>query len=154
MFHQVEQLLESFRPCFSKKVAFVWLVTIIIGFLLRGERLGVTSVIRDFSLSPGCYEAMVHFFHSSAWEPGVIHRTWWKMLAEKAPVYQVKKRCILIGDGVKQSKESSYGRSEKLLQESEDSSKAGYIFGHMFGAEEILIGTRGGKSYTPLQMDI
>jgi hypothetical protein len=49
---------------------------------------------------------------------------------------------LLIGDGVKESKE---GRKipgvKKLAQESENSSKPKYINGHMFGAIGILLGT-------------
>ena len=155
MFQQIEQILVHFRPCFSRKAAFGWFVTIIVGFMLRSDRHGATSVIRDLSLSPGCYERLIHFFHSDAWDPNVIRKTWWKLLAEKAPVYRVKKRCILIGDGVKQSKEAFYMAGvKKLLQESEDSSKSRYIFGHMFGAVGILIGSKGGKFCVPLQMNI
>ena len=168
MFQQIEQLLAQFRPCFSRKAAFGWFVTVIAGFMLRGDQLGVTSVIRDLSLSPGCYELLIHFFHSDAWDPDVIRKTWWKLLAERAPVYRVKKRCILIGDGVKQSKEAfqigdgvkqskeafHMAGVKKLLQESENSSKPQYIFGHMFGAVGILIGRKGGKFCTPLQMNI
>ena len=48
---------------------------------------------------------------------------------------------ILIGDGVKQSKE---GRKmpgvKRLHQESENSGKAEYIFGHMLGAIGVLVG--------------
>ena len=155
MFQQIEQLLAQFRPCFSRKAAFGWFVTVIAGFMLRGDQLGVTSVIRDLSLSPGCYELLIHFFHSEAWDPDVIRKTWWKLLAERAPVYRVKKRCILIGDGVKQSKEAFHMAGvKKLLQESENSSKPQFIFGHMFGAVGILIGRRGGKFCAPLQMNI
>jgi hypothetical protein len=48
---------------------------------------------------------------------------------------------ILIGDGVKQSKEGKKMPGVKHLhQESENSGKKEYIFGHMFGAIGILIG--------------
>jgi hypothetical protein len=51
---------------------------------------------------------------------------------------------ILIGDGVKQSKEGKKMPGVKRLhQESENSGKAEYIFGHMFGAIGILIGSMG-----------
>jgi hypothetical protein len=47
---------------------------------------------------------------------------------------------ILIGDGVKQPKEGKKMPGVKRLhQESEDSSKAEYIFGHMFGVIGILV---------------
>ena len=155
MFQQIEQLLKEFRPCFSRKAAFGWFVTVIIGFMLRSDQLGVTSVIRDLSLAPRCYEPLIHFFHSAAWEPDVIRQTWWRLLEEKAPVYRVKKRCILIGDGVKQSKEAFHMAGvKKLAQESENSSKPKFMFGHMFGAIGILIGRKGGKFCAPLKMNI
>lgn len=33
-----------------------------IGLMLRSDKLGVTSIIRDLALSPGCYDSMLHFF--------------------------------------------------------------------------------------------
>ena len=155
MFQRIEQLLKEFRPCFSRKAAFGWFVTVIVGFMLRSDQLGVTSVIRDLSLAPRCYEPLIHFFHSTAWKPETIRQTWWKLLAEKAPVYRVKKRCILIGDGVKQSKEAFHMAGvKKLLQESENSSKPKFMFGHMFGAVGVLIGRKGGKFCVPVKMNI
>ena len=155
MYQRIEQLLKEFRPCFSRKAAFGWFVTVIVGFMLRSDQLGVTSVIRDLSLAPRCYEPLIHFFHSTAWKPETIRQTWWKLLAEKAPVYRVKKRCILIGDGVKQSKEAFHMAGvKKLLQESENSSKPKFMFGHMFGAVGVLIGRKGGKFCAPVKMNI
>ena len=37
-----------------------------IGFMLRSDKLGVTSVIRDLALSPDCYLSMIHFFRASS----------------------------------------------------------------------------------------
>lgn len=123
--------------------------------MLRSDQLGVTSVIRDLSLAPRCYEPLIHFFHSTAWKPDTIRETWWRLLAKWAPIYRVKKRCILIGDGVKQSKEAFYMAGvKKLLQESENSSKPRFMFGHMFGAIGVLIGSKGGKFCAPLKMNI
>jgi hypothetical protein len=49
---------------------------------------------------------------------------------------------ILVGDGVKQSKEGRRMPGVKRLhQESKNSGKAEYIFGHMFGAIGILVGS-------------
>ena len=39
----------------------------IVGLMLRSDHLGTTSIIRDLSLNPACYEALNHFFRSSAW---------------------------------------------------------------------------------------
>lgn len=49
---------------------------------------------------------------------------------------------VLVGDGMKQAKEARRMPGvKKLHQESENSSKADYIFGHLFGAVGILMGT-------------
>ena len=155
MFQQIEQLLKEFRSCFSRRATFGWFVIVIVGFMLRSDKLGVTSIIRDLSLAPECYEPLIHFFRSAAWETDTIRQTWWKLLAKRAPIYRVKKRCILIGDGVKQSKEAFYMAGvKKLMQESENSSKPRFMFGHMFGAVGILIGRKGSKFCTPLKMNI
>jgi hypothetical protein len=61
---------------------------------------------------------------------------------QSAPLYREGDAVILIGDGVKESKEARYMPGvKKLHQESENSSKASYIFGHLFGAVGVLIGT-------------
>ncbi|MCG8513845.1 MAG: hypothetical protein MI740_06880 [Halanaerobiales bacterium] len=50
------------------------------------------------------------------------------------PVYKEDDMTVLVGDGVNQSKEARKMPGVKRLhQESENSSKAEYIFGHLFG---------------------
>ncbi len=62
---------------------------------------------------------------------------------------------ILVGDGVKQYKE---GRKMPCVkrhhQESDESSKASTIFGHMFGAVGILSGNAQKKFCVPLSIKI
>lgn len=57
----------DFETCFSRKSAFRWLVVITVGLMLRSDKLGVTSIIRDLALHPGCYDSMLHFFRASSW---------------------------------------------------------------------------------------
>ena len=45
-----------------------------VGLMLRSDKLGLTSVIRDLALSPGSYDSMLHF---SGHPPG--H---WKIYAD------------------------------------------------------------------------
>lgn len=59
-----------------------------------------------------------------------------------APLYREGNYHILVGDGVKQSKEGRRMPGEKkLFQESENSAKPEYIHGHMFGGLAILAGS-------------
>ena len=118
-----------------------WFVTITVGLMLRSDKLGVTSVIRDLALCPGCYDSMIHFFRASSWSLDSLRRCWFSAVRQYAPLYKEGNLHILVGDGVKQSKE---GRRmpgvKKLFQESENSAKPEYIHGHMFGGLGILAG--------------
>ncbi len=62
MINFIENVLYLFESCFSRKAAFRWFVTITVGLMLCSDKLGVTSVIRDLALCPGCYDSMIHFF--------------------------------------------------------------------------------------------
>lgn len=151
----VEQSLENFRSCFSRKAAFRWFVLIIIAFILRDDHLGVTSTIRTLALDPACYEAMLHFFRSSAFTTQGIREKWYQLVLEKAPIYKVDGRNVLVGDGVKQSKEGRYMPGvKKLHQESEDSSKGEFIFGHLMGGVGVVIGDTFHKVCLPLRLSI
>jgi hypothetical protein len=138
----IDSTLHSFKSCFSREATFQWFVVIITGLLLRSDQLGTTSFIRDLALNPACYTTLNHFFRSSAWSLENIRQTWFAVIKTSAPVCREKDAVILIGDGVKESKEARHMPAvKKLHQESENSSKASYIFGHLFGAVGVLIGT-------------
>jgi len=153
MMNFIESVLCRFESCFSRKAAFRWFITITIGLMLRSDKLGVTSVIRDLSLSPGCYDSMIHFFRSSAWSLENIRVRWFSIVKESFPVYKEGRFCVLVGDGVKQPKE---GRRmpgvKKLFQESENSAKPEYIHGHMFGGLGILAGSAREWACIPLSI--
>ena len=52
----------GFRGCFNREITFHWFVVIVVGFMLRCDHAGITSIIRTLGLEPGGYEALVHFF--------------------------------------------------------------------------------------------
>lgn len=111
--------------------------------MLRSDHLGVTSIVRDLSLPSCSYETLIHFFHSTAWSLDEIRSTWCRVVRRMAPLYTLEDgRIVFIGDGVKQPKEArKMPGVKKLHQESENSSKPEYIFGHLLGAIGVLVGT-------------
>nr|WP_223070552.1 transposase [Paenibacillus caui] len=142
MLKTIDSILLQFRPCFSRQAAYHWFVIIITGLMLRSDHLGVTSIIRDLALHPRCYETLIHFFRSSAWSLDTLRVVWLQVVQRRAPLFYINGMVVLVGDGVKQGKEASRMPGvKKLHQESENSSKADYIFGHLFGAIGILMGT-------------
>jgi hypothetical protein len=137
----LDTVLMSFRSCFTRKATFYCFVVIMIGFMLRSDFAGITSIIRTLGLAPSGYEALLHFFASNAWTLSGIRQHWIHTVINSDTVFKENGMAILIGDGVKQSKEGKKMPGVKRLhQESEDSSKAEYIWGHMFGAIGILVG--------------
>jgi len=115
--------------------------------------LGVTSFIRELGIRPDLYETMIHFFRATSWELAGVRQAWYEIVKEKAPVSRGGEWNILIGGGVKQSKEAQHMPGvKKLFQESEDSSKAAYIFGHMLGDLGIVIGNQAKRFFLPLSI--
>ena len=155
MLNFIDKVLCQFESCFSRKASFRWFVTIVIGFMLRSDKLGVTSVIRDLALSPDCYLSMIHFFRASSWSLDSLRLRWFSVVRNDFPLYKEGNFHVLVGDGVKQSKE---GRRmpgvKKLFQESENSAKPEYIHGHMFGGLGILAGNPGNWACIPLSIRI
>ncbi|WP_234541851.1 transposase [Paenibacillus pseudetheri] len=151
----MNELLLPFRSCFSRQATFEWFVVIVVGFMLRSDHLGVTSVIRDLSLSGRCYETLLHFFRSSAWSLPSLRQMWLQVVRRSAPLLVIQDRVVLVGDGMKEAKE---GRRmpgvKKLHQESENVSKGEYIFGHLFGAIGILVGDSRKWFCLPLFMNL
>ena len=155
MFPRLETYLSEFHPCFNREAAFKWFVVIVIGFMQRSDKLGITSVIRDLMLDGNLYECMLSFFYSSAWSLESLRVKWYSVVNRSDLVYRVNGRTVLAGDGVKQSKEARYMPGvKKMVQESEDSSKAQYIFGHLFGAVGVVLGKTRGLLCLPLKMNI
>lgn len=72
----IEDILLCFRTCFSRKAVFSWSVTLIVGFMIHSDMLGITSVIRDLSLNPARYNSMEHFFHETlrSGRTSLLHR--------------------------------------------------------------------------------
>ncbi len=134
MFCIINTILEEFLRYFSREKAFHWLVVIVMGLMVHSDHLGVTSFIRELAIRPDLYETMLHFFRAASWDLVQVRQTWYETVKANAPICRESAWNILIGDGVKQSKEARHMPSvKKLFQESENSSKPAYIFGHMFG---------------------
>ena len=130
-------------------------MTILLGLMTRSDKLGITSVIRSMALRPGSYESMMHFFRADSWSLEEVRSQWYDAVKEHAPVFSIFGRFILIGDGVKQSKEGHYMPGVKrMAQESETQSKPEHIHGHMWGCIGILTGTIKNLTCTPLSMRI
>ena len=151
----INEILLSFSSCFSRTAAFQWFVVMVIGFMVRSDSLGVTSVIRDLDLNPKVYPSLIHFFHASSWEWDTIFYQWLKTTARHAPLHRISGRAVLIGDGTKRAVDGKYMPcTKKMVQESESASKQAFTHCHFFGAVGVLIGNLTKIFCMPLSIQI
>lgn len=155
MWEWINETLCAFRKCFTREAAFRWFVVVVLGFIVRSDSLGVTSFIRGLFIDPQFYHTVLHFFRANSWCLDTVRTQWLKIVLGSGNLFCEMNMPILVGDGVKQSKEGKRMPSVKrLFQESEDSSKPSYIFGHMFGSIGALVGSIDKLFCVPLYMTI
>jgi hypothetical protein len=141
MINEICRILGRFKGCFSHQAAYNWFVIVIMGFMVRLDQHGVSSMIRWLALKPSLYTALVSFFRASSWKLNEILEKWYCIVLSRCPLVTIANRYLLVGDGIKISKEAEKMPGvKKLHQESSNSGKAPYIFGHHFGALGILAG--------------
>lgn len=151
----IDSVLMQFKDIFKRTKSFNWFVITILGLIISNDGIGVTSIIRELYLNPKCYESLIHFFRSRAWCISEIVKKWTNIVESNVEVPKVNGMNVLIGDGVKQVKEAKKMPGvKKHHQESENSSKAKYIFGHMFGVVSLLIGNGKKQFALPLSASI
>jgi hypothetical protein len=143
----LDELLMGFRVCFTRQRTFAWFVVIVVGIIARGDSLGAASVMRSLLIEPALYVSMLGFFRSGAWSPERLMATWWRLVLKHAPVERVGDYALMASDGMKRAKEGRRMPGAKVHhQESDNSGKAEYIWGHLFGAVGVLA-SKGAKRF-------
>jgi len=154
MMNFINDVIISFRSCFSRNATFEWFITVVIGLMVRTDNLGVTSIIRALYLKAE-YMGLIGFFRSKGWNLKELTSKWCEIIRDKAPLVTLKGAVIMVGDAVKGSKE---GRKmpgvKRHHQESDNSSKPEYIYGHMFGSVGILAEKEDKQFCIPLSMTL
>lgn len=152
MLKLIDGILQQFRICFKREETFNWFVIIVVGMLLRTEMRGISTIIGCLYLEPRCYETMLHFFRSKAYDLECIKSKWQRIVLEHIEPILMDGYMMLIGDHIKVSKEARHMPGvKKLHQDSENAGKAEYIFGHQHGMLGILT---EGKTYQCIPLDI
>lgn len=140
---------------FSRYASYEWFIIIIVGLMVRIDTSGVTGIIRELNLNPALYEAMVHFFHADSYVLKTLQETWMQTVLWSGCLYKDEGLTILIIDGVKQLKEGNKTPGvKKMHQESENASKANYIYGHLYGVLGVLAGNTKKMFCTPVAASI
>ena len=141
MIGQIGIVLMTFKEAFPRDATFRWFVVAVFGFIIRLDHHGVSSSIRWLGVRSDLYETFLAFFRSGAVKLDKVMRHWQVLVTNRYAVRTQSGALVLIGDGIKAAKEAEYMPGvKKLHQESENSGKAPWIFGHHFGVVGILAG--------------
>jgi hypothetical protein len=98
MYKLIDNILTQFRSCFKKNSTFESFVIIVIGMLLRKDFRGISSIVSTLRLKPQCYDNLIHFFRSKAFELSDLMKKWVDIVAQNAPLLKVADRLVMIGD--------------------------------------------------------
>jgi len=140
MLKELKCFLLFMRPAFSRQATHCWFVVVFVGFILRTDNFGVSSIIRALGLSPESYTCLLHFFHSTAWNVEETMTIWWQWLVKKNVAHCINDRLVLVGDHTKTPKDGRKMPAVSTLhQDSETGSKPSYFRGHHWGCIGILV---------------
>ena len=128
------------KPAFNRTTTFLWFASILAGFIIRADLMGVSSVIRALGLQKGYYERLLAFFHSQAVSLDNLTHLWaWLVLKSFPGICLFDGRIVLVADGLKYPKSGKKMPAvKKLYQSSQDNSKPRFIFGHSFQVVGLL----------------
>ena len=155
MFQLINSILLEFRNCFKREKTWRWFVVLVMGFMIRSNHRGVTSIISVLRLEPKLYHKMLHFFRSTGYTSSVLYDKWIKIIVKHANLTRIAGRVILLGDHSKVSKEGLHMPDVQMHhQESQNSGKPEYISGHNYGQVSAVI-TNGAVSRSiPLMTEL
>lgn len=157
LWHSWYLIAASLREAFPRMRTYLWFLTAMAGFCVRGDLLGVTSFVRGLGLHEKCYDRLLDMFHCTGLEFKVLRKLWVKAVLKFAAslLWQVNDRLIIVGDGVKNPKSGKKMPGvKKLHQESESNTKPEYIFGHSLQAISLLLRLGSQLFAVPLGVEI
>ena len=133
-------LVNQLENACSRKKTFFWLVTVLIGFTIKFDFLGVTSIARGVGLLPNYYTCMLHLFYSNGVDLKTLQQLWVQLVLNQfSGIVCINGRLVIVGDGIKIGKEGKKMPGVKLLhQDSQSNSKAEYIMGHSLQVLAVL----------------
>lgn len=149
-------LVNHFEAACSRKRSFFWLITILIGFIVKFDSIGVTSIARGVGLLPCYYTCVLNFFNSTSVDLVKLRSLWIEIIFSRfTGLLTINGRCLIVGDGIKVSKEGKKMPAVKLLhQDSESNSKAEFIMGHSIQVVAILANSLSTTFAIPLMGEI
>ncbi len=140
LWHEWWRCVVQLRPACTRHVTFMWMAVVLLGFSIRSELAGVTSIVRAGWLRPEAYHRLLHLFHTPALRIAELTELWIRLVLQLFTPLRVGGRRVCVADGLKVAKEGRKMPAVKRLhQESANNSKPEFISGHSFQAMGLLV---------------
>lgn len=145
-------VVSRLRPAFSRSRTFLWFACVLVGFTVRSDLDGITSVVRALGFESAYYARLLALFHSPAIQVDTLARCWTALLLSIHPaLVLIGGRIVLLADGIKISKAGKKMPAVKCLhQESGSNTKPEFIMGHSCQAISLLVGAQESFFAIPL----
>lgn len=145
------KIVWELRPASGRLRNFMWFAVALAGFTIRSDLAGVTSTVRALGLQGKYYKNLLNFFHSTGLDFDKLTKIWSNFALKIFSTARTNGRLVLLGDGIKVSKEGKKMPAVKSLhQASESNSKSEYIMGHSLQAVSLLVGAMSSFFAVPL----
>jgi len=140
MYRLINSILHEFRDCFKRVKTWRWFVVLVIGFMLRSDHRGITSIVSSMRLKPYLYHTILHFFRSIAYTSKGLYDKWIKIAVKRGGIERIGGRVVVLGDHSNESKEGLYMPGVQILhQDSQNSGKLEFISGHRYAHVSAVI---------------
>ncbi len=118
------------RPACARTRTFMWFAVCVAGLTVRTERMGVTSIVRALGLQGRFYDNLLDNFHSTGIKLDSMTVLWSQLVLRLFPgLVRVNGRLVLVGDGIKVSKQGKKMPAVKLLHQESESNTSGVHHG-------------------------
>ena len=92
-------LVNKLKSSCSHKRTFMWMIVVLMGFTIKSDFWGVTSLARAVNLLPNYYTCMLNFFHSNAVNLELLKQLWVNIVFKYfSGIVRVNGRCLIVGD--------------------------------------------------------
>jgi len=155
MFQLINSILYQFRDCFKRIRTWRWFVVLVLGFMIRSDQRGITSIVSSMRLKPHLYHTMLHYFRSMAYSIKELYGRWIKIAMQHAGIERIAGRVIVLGDHSNESKEGLYMPGVQVLhQDSQNSGKPEFISGHRYAHVSAVISKDTVQRSLPLKTEL
>ena len=134
-------LLNGLRTAVSRKKAFNWFSSFILGLILQSRPLGsVQSVLNTLEMKEKYYTSLDDMFRSDAIDLTALTDSWLNTVTGNCDFHTIRGRVLVVSDSVKKPKEGRRMPGVKRLHNDSDTqSKPSSFHGIHAGAMEILV---------------